>query len=95
MLLRPDDIEICLKDPNKATDVVIDADLGSFTKVWLGYAGLSEAIERGRICLNGTPRAVATTRRLLKLEDEPTFRTFVHSPVVTATGAPRLIAQRR
>jgi DNA-binding HxlR family transcriptional regulator len=83
MLLGRDDIEICLKDPNKPTDVVVDADLGSFTKVWLGYAGLSEAIEHGRIYLNGNPRAVATARRLLKLADKPTFRTFVHSPFVT------------
>ena len=62
MLLRCDDIEICLKDPNKPTDVIIDADLGSFTKVWLGYAGLSEAIEHGRIHLHGNVRAVSCIR---------------------------------
>jgi DNA-binding HxlR family transcriptional regulator len=78
MLLGRDDIEICLRDPDKPTDVIIDADLGAFTKVWLGYAGLSEALEDGRISIRGDIRAIATTRRLLKLADQPTFRTFVH-----------------
>ena len=83
MLLRRDDIEICLRDPDKRTDVVIDADLEAFTRVWLGYAGLSEAIEDGRVSLHGDARAVAATRRLLKLVDKPTFRTFVHYAFAT------------
>lgn len=39
LLLRPDDIEVCLKAPSRGVDIVI-ADLMIFTKVWLGYLGL-------------------------------------------------------
>jgi DNA-binding HxlR family transcriptional regulator len=40
LVLRTDDIEVCLKaPPGREVDVVIAADLGTFTKVWLGYIG--------------------------------------------------------
>jgi DNA-binding HxlR family transcriptional regulator len=40
LLLRPEDIEICVKDYGVRVDLVVDADLGAFTRVWLGYCGL-------------------------------------------------------
>jgi DNA-binding HxlR family transcriptional regulator len=43
LVLRPDDIEVCLKAPAREVDVVIAADLMTFTRVWLGYAGLVTA----------------------------------------------------
>ncbi len=33
-------LEICLKAPGSNVDVIIAANLGTFTKVWLGCAGL-------------------------------------------------------
>lgn len=78
MILRRDDIEICLKNPHKPTDVVIDADLGTFTKVWLGYAGLRDAIGEGKVTIEGNRASVERARKLLKLEDAPNFRHFVH-----------------
>jgi hypothetical protein len=93
-VLGRNDIEICLRHPNKPTDVVVDDDLGAFTKVWLGYAGLSEAIENGRISMHGKFRTVATTRRLLKLENKPTFRTFVHYALAPPPATPRLAPVR-
>jgi hypothetical protein len=77
LVLRPDDIEVCLKaPPGREVDVVISADLGIFTKVWLGYDGLANAIERGEISLHGATRAATIARRLLALPDQPKLKSF-------------------
>jgi len=76
LVLRPDDIEVCLKAPSRAVDVVITADLMTFTRVWLGYAGLADALERGDVALNGTTPAKRMARRLLALPDESTLKSF-------------------
>jgi len=77
LVKRPDDIEVCLKPPpGRDVDIVIAADLGSFTKVWLGYCGLIEALDSGQISLHGSRRALMTARRLLALPDEPTLKSF-------------------
>ena len=77
LVLRPDDIEVCLKaPPDRDVDIVIAADLGTFTKVWLGYCGLASALESGQISLRGSMRAMMTARRLLALPDEPMLKKF-------------------
>jgi len=76
LVLRMDDIEVCLKAPSREVDVVIAADLMTFTKVWLGYCGLAGAVEGGTISLHGSARSVARARRLLALPDEPTRKSF-------------------
>ena len=79
LVLRPDDIEVCLKAPAREVDVVIAADLETFTKVWLGYLGLAAALENGKISLQGFVRAIRTARRLLALPDQPTLKNFQFS----------------
>ncbi len=77
LVMRTDDIEVCLKAPaDREVDLVISADLGGFTKVWLGYWGLIDAIEKGQISLHGSKRAMMTARRLLALPDDPTLKSF-------------------
>jgi len=46
-------LEICLKAPGSNVDVIIAANLGTFTKVWLGCAGLVAGLESGQISLHG------------------------------------------
>ena len=82
----PDDIEVCLKAPAKDVDVVIAADLAAFTKVWLGYVGLTAALESGKISLQGSPRAITTGRRLLALPDEPKLKSFRFSSFQSSSG---------
>ena len=84
LVLRPDDIEVCLKAPARNTDVVIAADLMTFTKVWLGYVGLAAALESGKVSLNGPTRAISTTRRLLALHSQPTLKALRFSAFATA-----------
>ena len=81
--MRRDDIEVCLKDPARNTDVVIAADLMTLTKVWLGYDGLAAALESGKVSLNGSPGAISTARRLLGLSGEPTSKTLRFSAFPT------------
>ena len=76
LVLRPEDIEVCLKAPARTVDIVIAADLAAFTKAWLGYVGLTAALESGKISLQGSPRAITTVRRLLALPDEPKLKSF-------------------
>lgn len=76
LVLRPDDIEVCLRAPARNTDVVIAADLMTFTKVWLGYVGLAAALESGKISLNGPARAISAAHRLLALPGQPKLKTF-------------------
>src|SRR5215468_245909 len=84
LVMRPDDIEVCLKATTRDVDVVIAADLMTFTKVWLGYIGLATAVESGKISLHGTGRAVAIARRLLALPDQPMLKTFRFSAFSTS-----------
>jgi len=76
LVLRAEDIEVCLKAPGRNVDVVIAANLATFTEVWLGYAGLAAALKSGQISLHGSVRAITTARRLLALPDEPKLKSF-------------------
>ena len=94
LVLRPDDIEVCLKAPAKEVDVVIAADLATFTKVWLGYAGLTAALESKKLSLHGSGQVIRTMRRLLALPDEPTpknfrFSAFAYSSSAVAAELPK------
>jgi len=80
LVMRPDDIEVCLKAPARDVDAVIAADLATFSKVWLGYAGLAAAMESGKISLTGSARSISVARRLLALPDQPTFKNFRFAP---------------
>jgi putative sterol carrier protein len=72
-------VEVCLKAPSREVDVVIAAELMTFTKVWLGYLGLLAALASGAISLHGTTRAVRVARRLLALPDQPMLKSFSFS----------------
>ena len=74
MLIRRDEIEVCLKDPGQNLDVMIEADLGAFTKVWTGYSGLEKALAQGLITFRGTDSAIAQMHRMLRLTDETVWR---------------------
>jgi DNA-binding HxlR family transcriptional regulator len=83
LVLRPDDIEVCLKPPAKDVDAVIAADLMTLTNVWLGYTGLAAALTSGKISLKGQAEAISAARRLLVLADQPALKTFRFSAFPT------------
>jgi DNA-binding HxlR family transcriptional regulator len=74
LLVRQDEIEVCLKDPGQNLDVTIEADLAAFTKVWTGYSRLEEALARGLIAFRGADSAIARMHRMLKIADATILR---------------------
>jgi DNA-binding HxlR family transcriptional regulator len=76
LVMRPDDIEVCLKAPEREVDVIIAADLATLSKVWLGYVGLAPALESGKITFTGAARSISAARRLLALPDQPVLKNF-------------------
>jgi hypothetical protein len=76
-----------VSSPGRDVDATIAAELGTFTRVWLGYFGLAGAIESGQISLNGPAAAIATVRRLLALPDEPTLKHFRFAAWPLSAGA--------
>jgi len=80
MILRSDDVEVCLKDPGVRVDVVLAADLEAFVRVWMGHRGLADAVETGDITLSGPPAKVAELKRVLRLSDTAALRTLAFPP---------------
>lgn len=80
MILRPDDVEVCLKDPGLEVDVVLAADLEAFVRVWMGHRGLADALDRGDITLSGDRGHVAALKRALRIEDEASLKTLYFRP---------------
>lgn len=74
LLIRQDEIEVCLKDPEQTLDVTVEADLGAFTKVWTGYCRLDEALASGLVTFRGTKPAIARMHKMLKLTDQTVSR---------------------
>jgi DNA-binding HxlR family transcriptional regulator len=55
LLIEPTDVSVCLKHPGFEIDVIVNADIMTFYRVWLGHTTLSEALRRNRIRLDGAP----------------------------------------
>lgn len=80
MILRRADVEVCLKDPGAEVDVVLNADLEAFVRVWLGHRGMAEALAAGDIGLTGDAGKVAELKRVLRLNDSRDLRVLAFSP---------------
>jgi DNA-binding HxlR family transcriptional regulator len=84
LIIGPDDIDVCFKNPGHAVDIVVIADLGAFTRVWLGYIGLAEIGDKVRF--DGSPDKIAWLQRLLNLPDRPRQRPFKYEPIGEASS---------
>lgn len=80
MIVRPTDVEVCLKDPGLEVDVVLTAELEAFVRVWLGRAGLADALAAGDIGLMGERAKVAELKRILNLSEAPTLKMLAFPP---------------
>jgi DNA-binding HxlR family transcriptional regulator len=74
-------LDVCPKQPGFPVDVVIEADIASLVKVWLGYRGLSEAESSGDVAIIGTRQARARVIRMLDLRNAPYMREFSAVPI--------------
>jgi len=80
MILRPADVEVCLKDPGLDVDVVLASDLEAFVRVWMGHRGLADALDHGDITLSGGKGHIAELKRALRIEDQAVLKTLVFRP---------------
>lgn len=81
LVLRPGAIDVCVKYPGFAEDVVVRADLEAFTRVWLGYRGCQDAVAAGAVAFAGSGEEIAAFRRCIGVFDEPTEKEFRFAPI--------------
>jgi len=74
------EIDVCLKDPGFDVDAVIRADLTAFTKLLLGYVGVTETIGNGQVAFHGSKPAITLLCRLMRLPERPTLKQFRFAP---------------
>ena len=48
-----EDVDVCLKDPGFGVDLVVTADLGAFTRVWLGDVSFDQALRSRGVRVEG------------------------------------------
>jgi DNA-binding HxlR family transcriptional regulator len=53
LILEDGEVDICYRRPGFEEDLIVKADLGSFTKVWLGYLDHRTEMRAGRIAIEG------------------------------------------
>lgn len=58
LVLERPEVDLCIIEPGFEVDMYVDADLASFTRVWLGEVPIRQAIRDGDIKLNGERQSV-------------------------------------
>lgn len=58
LILERPEVELCLSDPGGDVDLYVEADLRTFTQVWLGDTQLTTALRDGSVKLAGTRKLV-------------------------------------
>jgi hypothetical protein len=58
---------LCLVDPGFDVDLYVSTDLRTMTEIWLGYTGIGQACENGRLLLIGSSNLAADLSAWLKL----------------------------
>lgn len=67
LVIKNEEVDICLKDPGFGVDLHIATDLRTFTSVWLGDATLETALREGNVTVKGTPALRRTMPEWLQL----------------------------
>jgi len=55
LLVRGDNVDVCLEDPGKEVDVRFDVDLRTMIEIWMGDRSYRSAIRDGKLKLFGPP----------------------------------------
>lgn len=58
MVVTPDDVDLCDRDPGREVDVYLTSDLRTLVEVWLGDTSVKEAAGSERLKLVGRPALV-------------------------------------
>ena len=58
LVMERPEVDLCIIEPGFEVDVYVDADLASFSRVWLGQVPIRQAIREGDIKLTGDRQGV-------------------------------------
>ena len=58
LVMQPAEVMLCLTDPGYEINLLVNADLASFFKLWLGQIDYEDALNTGQIQVDGLPRLV-------------------------------------
>jgi hypothetical protein len=53
LVLHRPEVDLCLADPGFDTDLCVTTDVRSFTRVFLGHLGITQALDDGSVSLEG------------------------------------------
>jgi len=53
LVLEPEDVDLCLKDPGYDIDLTAISDVATFTKIWIGDLDIRQAIRDGHFLITG------------------------------------------
>ncbi len=67
LVLKRPEVDLCLQDPGHDVDLVVDADLSAFTKVWMGDIRFTEAVRAGLLTIEGPRKLVRAFPTWLEL----------------------------
>lgn len=97
LVFHKPDLDVCQKNPGFPIDVTITAELGAFTRVWLGYLSLDEARRAGKVALQGVPADQRLACTLLALPNRYITKRFQfdHDDFYEASEASVVIERAR
>lgn len=58
LVMQPAEVMLCLTDPGYEINLLVNADLACFFKLWLGQIDYEDALDTGQIQVDGPPRLV-------------------------------------
>jgi len=89
LILEDGEIDICYRRPGFEEDLVVRADLGSFTRTWLGYADRREEMRAGRLAVEGSPKLVHSFWHWMGIVDRAkgAWRLYPDAPAASAEAA--------
>lgn len=67
LLITRDDVGVCQHDPGLDSDLVVEADLRTMLRVWLGHVAMAEAMRAEEVGIIGPPTLVRRFLRSLRL----------------------------
>jgi DNA-binding HxlR family transcriptional regulator len=70
LMIENPEVDVCQKNPGFEVDVLVSADLGVFTHVWMGYQPLYPALQEGTVCFEGDRDLVQQVPTWLYLNGE-------------------------
>jgi DNA-binding HxlR family transcriptional regulator len=74
LILKREDVTLCITNPGYETDVLVTADLGTFLKLWVGRISYQEALDKYDVQVEGIPSLTRAFPRWFGWSVQPHLR---------------------